>query len=435
MQIFDIIAKKRDGYELSREEIAYFIKGYTEGSIPDYQASALLMACFLRGMTEDETVILTEEMKNSGETADLSSLGNLTADKHSTGGVGDKTTLIVAPLAAAMGLKIAKMSGRGLGHTGGTVDKLESIEGYKTSLSPKEFLEQTEKIGIAVVGQTGNFAPADKKLYALRDVTATVNSIPLIASSIMSKKLAAGAETIVLDVKFGSGAFMKEKTEAEKLAKEMVKIGNGCGKNTAALITNMDVPLGNYVGNRLEVKEAVEVLRNESAGELKEVSLLLAALMRSEALGEDFEASLKEAEETLESGAAYSKFKEWIAYQGGDISFLENLDSFVKAEKYEEFKAPSEGFISKINAELIGKAASMLGAGREKMGDTIDFSAGIVFKKQQGEYVKKGETIAILQTSEKSFENALKLMEEAIIIKDEKPPKEELIYKTIKGTW
>ncbi len=433
MQMYDIIEKKRDGEELKKEEIAFFIKGYTEGAIPDYQASAFLMACYLNGMTDEETVILTEEMKNSGETADLSSLKNLSADKHSTGGVGDKTTLIVAPLAAAMGLKIAKMSGRGLGHTGGTVDKLESINGYKTNLSVDEFLSQTEKIGISVVGQTGNFAPADKKIYALRDVTATVSSIPLIASSIMSKKLAAGSKTIVLDVKYGSGAFMKSAEEAEKLAQKMVDIGVSCGRNTAALITNMDIPLGTHIGNRLEVKEAVEVLKGDGDEALKEVSLNLAALMRSEAFGEDFETSLKIAEETLESGMAFEKFKEWIAFQGGDVSFLEDIEGFAKAEKYQSFCASVSGYISKIDAELIGKAACLLGAGREKMGDKIDFSAGIVFKKSFGDYLSEGEEIAILQTSEKEFQGALELIKKAILISDEKPKKSAMIKKTIKG--
>ncbi len=431
--MYDIIEKKRDGGELSSDEIKCFIEGYVKGDIPDYQAAALLMACFLRGMTENETVILTDAMMNSGEIADLSSLGELTADKHSTGGVGDKTTLIVAPLAAALGLKIAKMSGRGLGHTGGTVDKLESITGYKTELSTDAFLKQVETVGIAVVGQTGNFAPADKKLYALRDVTATVNSIPLIASSIMSKKLAAGAKTIVLDVKYGSGAFMKTKEEAEKLAKAMVKIGEKCGRNTAALITNMDVPLGNNIGNGLEVKEAVEVLKGKKKGDLYEISVELAARMRSEAMNEDYSQSLKIAQEAIDSGAAFEKFKEWISYQGGDIRFLDNLESFIKAEKQMEFKAEKDGFIGKINAEMIGKAACFLGAGRETISDKIDFSAGIVLEKTLGDFVKKGEVIASLKTSSKDFANAVKLMEQAIVLTNEKPQPESLICKVVKG--
>ena len=322
MRMYDIIHKKREGGELSDREIEFFIKGYTAVEIPDYQASALMMAIYFKGMTDAETVTLTKLMAHSGDTVDLSCLGNLSADKHSTGGVGDKTTLIVAPLAAAMGLKIAKMSGRGLGHTGGTVDKLEAIPGYKTSMSREDFLSCATNCGVCVIGQSGDLTPADKKLYALRDVTATVDSIPLITSSIMSKKLAAGSKNIVLDVKVGSGAFMKTVEDAYNLAEQMVKIGNSCGRKTAAVLTNMDIPLGRAVGNSLEVIEAVELLKGNGEEDLKQVCITLAANMAALALDIDVAKATHRAQEALESGAAFEKMKETLGVKFEEMCYI-----------------------------------------------------------------------------------------------------------------
>ena len=398
MRMYDIIKKKRDGGQLSTAEIQFFIKGYVDGSIPDYQASALCMAIFYSGMTEEETAALTLAMANSGDTVDLSRFGNNTADKHSTGGVGDKTTLIVAPIAASLGCIMAKMSGRGLGHTGGTIDKLESIEGFNTALTPEEFFSTVEKTGLAVVGQTGNLTPADKKLYALRDVTATVDSIPLIASSIMSKKLAAGAHTIVLDVKCGSGAFMKTPEEAKALALEMVKIGNNCGRNTSAVITNMDRPLGKNIGNALEIKEAIEVLKGKGPSDLREVCLSLATQIVSLSKGVDKDSARKLCEDALSSGKAFGKFKEWISAQGGNSQWIENPDLFPVAKFSKDILSRKDGYISGTDAESIGIASVMLGAGREKKDDTIDMSAGIIMHKKTGDFVKKGDSIATLFT-------------------------------------
>ncbi len=432
MRMYDIIEDKRNGRELSKEEIEFFVKGYTDGTIPDYQASAFCMAVYFKGMTEKETVILTESMANSGDTVDLSMFGSLSADKHSTGGVGDKTSLIVAPIAASLGAKVAKMSGRGLGHTGGTVDKLESIPGYKTTLSEDEFLSQVEKTGIAIIGQSGNLTPADKKLYALRDVTATVDSIPLIVSSIMSKKIAAGSKNIVLDVKCGSGAFMKTLKDAEILANEMVKIGNGCGRNTAALITDMDRPLGSAVGNSLEVIEAVKVLKGEVENDLKEVCLSLAAKLISLVLSLSYEESLKRVTDALESGKAYCKMKEWISAQGGDAAFIDNTELFEKAEYSYEILSDSDGYISAMDTEKIGLSSVILGAGRSSKEDKIDFSAGIIIDKKTGDKIKKGEKIATLFTNnETSLQDAEKTYLSALTVSAEEPEEKPLIYKII----
>lgn len=432
MRMYDIIENKRNGRELSKEEIEFFVKGYTDGTIPDYQASAFCMAVYFKGMTEKETVILTESMANSGDTVDLSMFGSLSADKHSTGGVGDKTSLIVAPIAASLGAKVAKMSGRGLGHTGGTVDKLESIPGYKTTLSEDEFLSQVEKTGIAIIGQSGNLTPADKKLYALRDVTATVDSIPLIVSSIMSKKIAAGSKNIVLDVKCGSGAFMKTLKDAEILANEMVKIGNSCGRNTAALITDMDRPLGSAVGNSLEVIEAVKVLKGEVENDLKEVCLSLAAKLISLVLSLSYEESLKRVTDALESGKAYCKMKEWISAQGGDAAFIDNTELFEKAEYSYEILSDSDGYISAMDTEKIGLSSVILGAGRSSKEDKIDFSAGIIIDKKTGDKIKKGEKIATLFTNnETSLQDAEKTYLSALTVSAEKPEEKPLIYKII----
>lgn len=397
MRMYDLIEKKKMSRPLSDEEIKFFVEGYTRGDIPDYQASALCMAICFCGMTNEESASLTYHMMRSGDTLDLSSLPR-TVDKHSTGGVGDKTSLIVAPTVASLGCTVAKMSGRGLGHTGGTIDKLESIPGFRTSLSIDEFFTQVKKVGVAIIGQTGNLAPADKKLYALRDVTATVDSIPLIASSIMSKKLAAGAESIVLDVKCGSGAFMKTVSDARTLARTMVNIGRHHGRKIRALITNMDKPLGHNVGNSLEVIEAVRILREHEKGELYDICVALASNMVSLAHGVDTLKAKEMVKDSLESGAAYTKFLEWTAAQGGDISAIENDDLLVGKHAL-TVKAPVTGYISKINAEEIGRAACILGAGRVTKNDIPDLSAGIVISAETGDYLEKGDTICTLYSS------------------------------------
>lgn len=432
MRMYDVIKKKRDGGELSKEEIQFFIDGYVEGSIPDYQASALCMAIFYKGMTEEETATLTLAMANSGDTVDLSVFGDKTVDKHSTGGVGDKTTLVVAPIVSSLGCVIAKMSGRGLGHTGGTVDKLESIDGFNTALSPDEFFSQAEKIGIAVVGQTGNLTPADKKLYALRDVTATVDSIPLIASSIMSKKIAAGSHTIVLDVKYGSGAFMKTPEDAEALAREMVRIGNNCGRKTSAVISNMDRPLGYNIGNALEVKEALEILNNRGAEDLREVCISLASQIVALSKAISFDEARSLAEESLTSGKALAKFKEWIGTQGGNTAWIDDPTLFPEATASYEVKSPKNGYIEKTDAETIGIASVVLGAGRETKDDIIDMSAGIILHKKNGDYVNEGDTLATLYTcDETTLPSAEEKFLSAYVISDTMPKEEKLIYKII----
>ncbi len=432
MRMYDIIKKKRDGEELTKKEIEFFVKGYVDGSIPDYQASALCMAIFYKGMTEKETAALTLEMANSGDTVDLSEFGSLTVDKHSTGGVGDKTSLIVAPIVASLGCILAKMSGRGLGHTGGTIDKLESIEGFNTALSPEKFFETVKETGVAVVGQTGNLTPADKKLYALRDVTATVDSIPLIASSIMSKKLAAGAKTIVLDVKCGSGAFMKTPEDAKALSLEMVKIGNNCGRNTAALITDMDKPLGNNIGNSLEVIEAIDVLKGNGPEDLKEVCLSLATeiVALSKEVSKDEARTLCEG--SLNSGKAFEKFKEWITAQGGNGKWLDNTELFPKSKFSYEIKSENEGYIASMDAEKIGITSVILGAGRETKNDSIDMSAGIILRKKTGDKINKGDTVATLYSNNKtSFTCAEERFLEAITVSSEKPVPKKLILDKI----
>ncbi len=432
MTVYDIITKKKRGEALSRDEVRCFVKGYTEGAIPDYQVSALLMAICLNGMNDDETCELTMAIAESGDTVDLSEFGALTADKHSTGGVGDKTTLIVAPLAAALGCKVAKMSGRGLGHTGGTVDKLESFPGYRVTLSEDDFRRQVREIGVAVIGQSGNLAPADKKLYALRDVTATVDSVPLITSSIMGKKLPSGAKSIVLDVKYGSGAFMKTPEEAEILAENMVKIGRLAGRNTAALITNMDTPLGFAVGNTLEVCEAIATLRGEGPPDLAEISISLAGAMAHLTLGIAYEVAVERARKLLYSGAALKKFKEWISAQGGDVSFIDNPDKFISAKYKKELKCGTDGYISAMDAEKIGLAAMELGAGRKTKDSEIDYSAGIILAKKTGDKVNAGDTLATLYSSKYEL---IKEAEEALLdaykFSDKPREKEKLIYKIL----
>ena len=434
MRMYDIIHNKRNGEELSDEEIKFFVGGYTAGSIPDYQAAALAMAIYFRGMSDRETVCLTKCIAESGDTVDLSRFGTLSVDKHSTGGVGDKTSLIVAPTVAALGAKVAKMSGRGLGHTGGTVDKLESIPGYRTTISSEEFLNQVGKIGIALIGQSGNLTPADKKLYALRDVTATVDSIPLITSSIMGKKIAAGSHSIVLDVKVGSGAFMKTVEQAEELATEMVKIGNGCGRKTAAVLTDMNVPLGHAVGNSLEIAEAVAVLRGENVSDLRQVCVCLAANMVSLTFDLPIEEAEKRVITAIDSGAAYEKMKEWISAQGGDVRYIEDTSRFEKASIIHEVKSPTDGYIHDMDAEGIGNASVVLGAGRLTKGDPIDFSAGIVIRGKAGDKVKKGDVLCELHTNNAdAVADAEKRYLDALVFGSEPPKKKPLIYKVVKG--
>ncbi|MBR5473479.1 MAG: thymidine phosphorylase [Clostridia bacterium] len=431
MRMYDIIAKKRDGGELTDAEIRFFVNGYVAGEIPDYQVSALLMAIYFRGMTERETTSLTQYMAMSGDMVDLSYFGSTTADKHSTGGVGDKTTLIVAPIAAACGLKVAKMSGRGLGHTGGTADKLEAINGYKTNLTSDEFFNIVNKVGVAVITQSGNITPADKKLYALRDVTATVESIPLITSSVMSKKIASGAKNIVLDVKYGSGAFMKTKEDAEILANSMVKIGNLCGRKTSALITNMNVPLGFAVGNSLEVIEAINVLKGKQKGDLYEISIALAGNMIALTLGITEQEGCKKAKHALDSGMAFLKFREWIASQGGDTACIDDTSLFKSADYSMQIKATNSGFISSMNCEKIGTAAAVLGAGRITKDDKIDLAAGIILKQKTGDYVGFGDTLATLYSNDKEkLKSAAEIYKSAIQIGGN-AISEPLIYKTV----
>ena len=433
MRMYDIIHKKRNGGELSGDEIRFFVEGYTNGSVPDYQAAAFCMAVYFQGMTEKETSELTLAMAESGDQIDLSGIDGFTVDKHSTGGVGDKTSLIVAPIVASCGGKVAKMSGRGLGHTGGTVDKLEAIPNFRTELTPDEYIKQVNTIGLCIVGQTGELAPADKKLYALRDVTATVESIPLIASSIMSKKLAAGSKGIVLDVKTGSGAFMKTFEESENLAKEMVSIGKSAGRSVTAVITNMDIPLGNSVGNSLEVIEAIKTLKGEGESDLTDVCLTLAAQMLCMVTGEDEKACYAMAKGAIGDGSALNKLCEMISAQGGNAGVVDDFSLFKQPKHTVEISSEREGYIEHTDAEKIGLASVILGAGREKKGDPIDSSAGIVLKKKTGDRVEKGDTLAIFYTDDESkIEEAKREFFEAFTFGNKKPPAQKLIYRIIK---
>ena len=405
----DVIERKRDGYALSEEEIAFFVRGYTDGKIPDYQAAALLMAIVLRGMDETETAILTDQMMHSGETVDLKKIPGIKVDKHSTGGVGDKTSLVLGPLVAACGGKLAKMSGRGLGHTGGTLDKMESIPGTRIALSDEEFTNQVKKIGIAIIGQTAEIDPADKKLYALRDVTATVESIPLIASSIMSKKLASGSDAILLDVKYGSGAFMKNVEDARKLAKAMVAIGDKLGRDTKAVITSMEEPLGFAVGNNLEVKEAIETLKGRGPQDLVELCKTAGALMLVQShIAADKEEGERLIQEAIENGKGFEKFKEFIGAQGGDVSYLDDDSKFPVAKYIHEITSPKAGYITRIDALGIGLSAMKLGAGRAELTDPIDYTAGIVLKKKVGDYVEEGVVLALAYTNKEEVAEVLR---------------------------
>lgn len=432
MRMYDIITEKKHGRALSDEEIRFFIDGFTRGEIPDYQASALLMAICLRDMNDHETFVLTDAIAKSGDSVDLSALGERTVDKHSTGGVGDKMTPIVAPIAAAAGAVVAKMSGRGLGHTGGTVDKLESFRGYRTSLSTEEFFETVRKCGIAVVGQSGDLAPADKKLYALRDVTATVDSIPLIASSIMGKKLAAGSKSIVLDVKCGSGSFMKTPEDATRLAEKMVAIGKRAGRRVAALITDMDCPLGHAVGNALEIREALDVLHGGGPEDLRTVAIALSSAMVHLALGLSRETAESLCKEILADGRALAKCREWIAAQGGDPAFCDHPERLPRATYALPVLADRAGYLSHTDAESIGIASVALGAGRRTKEDAISYGAGILLGKKTGERVAVGDCLATLYTDKKeSFEEAEAIFRGALTFSETEPKKQTLIYKTI----
>ena len=432
MRMYDIIEKKKHGLALTREEIFDMIAAYTRGDIPDYQMSALTMAIYFRGMSERETFDLTEAMALSGDTVDLSAFGDRSVDKHSTGGVGDKTTLIVAPIVAACGGIVAKMSGRGLGHTGGTVDKLESFPGYATALSPAAFTAQVQRCGLCVIGQSADLAPADKKLYALRDVTATVDSIPMIASSIMSKKLAAGTRSIVLDVKCGSGAFMRTPEDAEALAEMMVKIGTAHGRRTAAVISNMDLPLGHAIGNALEVKEAIEVLRGQGPQDLREICLTLASLMVELSCKLPAADARARAEQALADGLAFDAFCRWIAEQGGDPSYATDPTRFGTSAHVLDITAEQHGYVLSCNAEQIGLAAMTLGAGRQTKEDIIDPKAGIILHKKPGDAVKPGDIIATLCTDRPDTLPAARAqLTAALTYTTSAPAPQTLIYKII----
>ncbi len=432
MRMTDILEKKKRGEKLSREEIAFFVEGYTAGTIPDYQASAFTMAVCFRGLDEQETAILTDCMMHSGDVIELSGVAGVKVDKHSTGGVGDKTSLVLGPLVAACGARVAKMSGRGLGHTGGTLDKMESIPGLSISLDKEAFVRQVNEIGLAIIGQTGDLVPADKKLYALRDVTATVDSIPLIASSIMSKKLASGADTILLDVKFGSGAFMKTIEDAEKLARAMVNIGKSLGRDTRAVITDMDQPLGFAVGNILEVVEAVNTLRGKGPRDLEELCISLGAIMLNQAgIESDNEKAKAMLRQKIASGEAFEKLKAMIAAQGGDISYLDDLSRFDTSTRVIALPADNEGYVRGITALSVGEVAMQLGAGRATKEDTIDATAGIVLHKKIGDFVKKGESLATVYTNRQDVDGALEKLRAAFVIADDEPSSAVLIHCVI----
>ncbi len=432
MRMVDLIISKKRGQALSKDEINFIIERYMAGEIPDYQMSAFLMAVCFRGMNRDETAALTMALVNSGEKIDLSPIEGIKVDKHSSGGVGDKLSLVIVPLCASVGIPVAKMSGRGLGHTGGTVDKLESIKGFRTEMSREEFISNVNKSGMALVGQSANLTPADKKLYALRDVTGTVDSIPLIAASIMSKKIAAGADRIVLDVKAGSGAFMKTVEEAEELANVMVGIGNSLGKKTVALVTDMSQPLGREVGNANEVREAIEILQGMGMEDVTTIALTVAAHMA--VLGEafaEFDSAYEGLLDAIKSGRALSKFRELVTLQGGDASVVDNPDLLPRAARHIDVMAPQDGYVFSIDAEKIGVAAMLLGAGRKTKEDSIDHSAGITLHAKTGKKVSRGDVLLTLHTNVSDWSEAEKLALEAYVISPEKPAPITYIHKVI----
>lgn len=420
MKAYDVIDKKKKGMELSEQEIDFLIQGYVNGKIPDYQMSAWLMAVYFRGMTDRELLFMTQCMAKSGDQIDLSSIDGVKVDKHSTGGVGDKVTLVVAPIVAACGGKVAKMSGRGLGFTGGTIDKLESVPGFQTSLSEEDFFRMVNETGLAVMGQSADVAPADKKIYALRDVTATVDNIPLIASSIMSKKLAAGSDKIVLDVTVGSGAFMKNMDDAVTLAEKMVAIGEGADRETVAVLTNMDVPLGCAAGNTIEMIEAIHTLQGNGPKDLTEVCKILSVTMLTLAgIGSEEECS-KKVEQAIQDGSALQKLIDMVEGQGGDSNYIRHPEKFETAEEQLELKAWKEGYITSMDTECCGKTAVILGAGRETKESKIDMTAGIHFLKKTGDAVTEGDTIAILHSSsKKKIEEGIACLKDAIKIEKE----------------
>lgn len=428
----DLIEKKRDGRQLTKEEIQFIIKGYTDESIPDYQMSALLMAVFFQGMSEQECAELTMAMIQSGDTIDLSGIEGIKVDKHSTGGVGDTTTLVLGPLVAAVGVPVAKMSGRGLGHTGGTIDKLEAVPGFHMELSNEEFIKLVNENKIAIVGQSGNLTPADKKLYALRDVTATVNSIPLIASSVMSKKIAAGADAIVLDVKTGAGAFMKDIDDAKELARTMVNIGNTVGKKAVAIISDMSQPLGYAIGNALEVREAIATLRGEGPKDLEELCLTLGSHMVYLAnKASSFEEARKMLTDAIESGKAIETMKAFLQAQGGDPAVVDQVEKLPQAEYKIKLEAKESGYISEIIANEIGTAAMILGAGRETKESKIDLSVGIELHKKVGDRVEQGDTLVTIHSNRENVEDVKKKLYESIKISGTHIQAPPLIYSNV----
>lgn len=433
MRAYDIIFKKRWNEILSSSEIDFMIKGFVKGVIPNYQMSAFLMAVAINGMNTDETLSLTKSFVDSGDIIDLSSIPGIKVDKHSSGGVGDTTTLVVAPIVAAAEIPVAKMSGRGLGHSGGTIDKLESIPGFRTKISEDDFIKQVKDIGIAIVGKIGNVVPADELIYALRDVTATVDSLPLIASSIMSKKIAGGSDAIVLDVKVGSGAFIEDEKEVEKLAKIMVNIGKGFGKKMRAVITDMSQPLGNAIGNSLEVEEAIKILKGNGSSDLREVCINIAAnMLLSGQKVKDLKKGIELTEEILTSGRGLDKFKQFISHQGGNSNIIEDISLLPKARYQDELLSKYDGFISKIDCKQIGIASIILGAGREKKEDIIDPSVGIVMEKRLGDNVKMKDKICTIYGNDFSkIEEAKKILKKAIEISEKRVSKPILIKKII----
>ena len=433
MRMVDVIIKKRNGLELSEEEIRFFVEGFTSGEIPSYQASSLAMAILFKGMNKNEIGILTDAMLHSGETIDLSSIEGIKVDKHSTGGVGDKTSLVLGPLVAACGVKLAKMSGRGLGHTGGTLDKLESIPGCKIGLSREEFINQVNKYGLAIVGQTGNLVPADKKLYALRDVTGTVESIPLIASSIMSKKLASGSDTILLDVKFGSGAFMKDIDQARLLARTMVDIGDHLHRDTRAILTDMDQPLGLAIGNSLEVIEAINTLNGKGPSDLVELCLGAGAIMLMQAKKtSSIEEGRKLLQEKIDNKEALEKLCDLVRAQGGDESYIRDPSKFEKAKYIIAIKAENEGYVKQINALEIGDSAMRLGAGRATYDDVIDPSSGIVLAKKVGDKVNVGDVLCTVYTNKEDNASILKDIHDSFKLSSDIVKINPIIYEVIK---
>ena len=413
MNILEIITKKRDNKKLTKEEIEYFIKGYTEGKIADYQIAALIMAIYINGMDEEETYNLSMQMAKSGDVLDLSEIGKTVVDKHSTGGVGDKVSIILLPIIASLGIPVAKMSGRGLGFTGGTVDKLESIPGYRTNIEIKEFIENVKKVGISMIGQTGNLAPADKKIYALRDAISCVESMPLIASSIMSKKIASGASKIVIELTVGKGAFMETQEKAEKLARQMIEIGKRANLEVECVFTDMNEPLGYAVGNNLEIIEAIESLKGKMPKDVEKVVLEVGSYMiKLAGMGENLEENKQKMLEEIQSKKAFNKFKEMVKNQGGDVSYIEDTNRFPKSKYQIEIKSKQDGKIEEINAKEIGKVVCNLGAGRIKKEDQIEMEVGVILSKKVGEEVVKGETLAkIYANDESKLEEAKKEME------------------------